>query len=136
VLALIAPPYATRRITRATVAAVAAAADRVRSGEARERRERAMLVIAVGAVVLAIALFVLITYNRLVRMRFACDNSWAQIEVALKLRHDLVPNLVAAVSGYAVASRAAGAAAPGSHGRSGRGPGVVSGFPTPATERN
>ena len=56
-----------------------------------------MLLIAVGAVVLAIALFVLITYNRLVRMRFACENSWAQIEVALKLRHDLVPNLVAAV---------------------------------------
>jgi hypothetical protein len=42
-----------------------------------------MLLIAIGAVVLAIALFVLITYNRLVRMRFACDNSWAQIEVAL-----------------------------------------------------
>ena len=65
-----------------------------------------MLLIAVGAVVLAIALFVLITYNRLVRMRFACENSWAQIEVALKLRHDLVPNLVAAVSGYAGHERA------------------------------
>ncbi len=65
-----------------------------------------MLLIAVGAVVLAVALFVLITYNRLVRMRLACDNSWAQIEVALKLRHDLVPNLVAAVSGYAGHERA------------------------------
>jgi len=60
-----------------------------------------MAVIVIGAVVLAIALFVLVTYNRLVRKRLACDNSWAQIEVALKLRHDLVPNLVAAVSGYA-----------------------------------
>ena len=65
-----------------------------------------MLLIAVGAVVLAITLFVLLTYNRLVRMRFACENSWAQIEVALKLRHDLVPNLVAAVSGYAGHERA------------------------------
>jgi LemA protein len=65
-----------------------------------------VLLIAVGAVVLAVALFVLITYNRLVRMRLACDNSWAQIEVALKLRHDLVPNLVAAVSGYAGHERA------------------------------
>jgi LemA protein len=65
-----------------------------------------VLLIVVGAVVLTIALFVLITYNRLVRMRLACDNSWAQIEVALKLRHDLVPNLVAAVSGYAGHERA------------------------------
>ena len=61
------------RAHRATLCdprSVAAVADRVRSGEARERRERPMLLIAVGAVVLAIALFVLITYNRLVRMRF------------------------------------------------------------------
>ena len=65
-----------------------------------------VVVIAIGAVVLAVALFVLITYNRLVRMRLACENSWAQIEVALKLRHDLVPNLVAAVSGYAGHERA------------------------------
>ena len=65
-----------------------------------------MVVIVIGAVVLAVALFVLITYNRLVRMRLACENSWAQIEVALKLRHDLVPNLVAAVSGYAGHERA------------------------------
>ena len=60
----------------------------------------------VGAVVLLVGLFVLLTYNRLVRLRLACDNSWAQIEVALKLRHDLVPNLVAAVSGYAGHERA------------------------------
>jgi LemA protein len=65
-----------------------------------------MVVIVIGAVVLAVALFVLISYNRLVRMRLACENSWAQIEVALKLRHDLVPNLVAAVSGYAGHERA------------------------------
>jgi len=65
-----------------------------------------VVVIVIGAVVLAVALFVLITYNRLVRMRLACENSWAQIEVALKLRHDLVPNLVAAVSGYAGHERA------------------------------
>ena len=65
-----------------------------------------VVVIVIGAVVLAAALFVLISYNRLVRMRLACENSWAQIEVALKLRHDLVPNLVAAVSGYAGHERA------------------------------
>ena len=63
-------------------------------------------VIVVGAIVLVVGLFVLLTYNRLVRLRLACDNSWAQIEVALKLRHDLVPNLVAAVAGYAGHERA------------------------------
>ena len=59
------------------------------------------LVAIVVAVVVIVGLFVLITYNRLVRMRLAVDNSWAQIEVALKLRHDLVPNLVETVAGYA-----------------------------------
>ena len=42
-----------------------------------------------------------LTYNRLVALRLACENSWAQIDVALKLRHDLIPSLVAAVAGYA-----------------------------------
>jgi LemA protein len=56
------------------------------------------VLIGLGVVV---GLFVLITYNRLVRLRLAVDNSWAQIEVALKLRHDLVPNLVETVAGYA-----------------------------------
>lgn len=35
----------------------------------------------------------------------ACDNSWSQIDVALKRRHDLVPNLAAAVAGYAAHER-------------------------------
>jgi LemA protein len=60
-----------------------------------------VLLIAVAAVVVIAGLFVLVTYNRLVRLRLAVDNSWAQIEVALRLRHDLVPNLVETVAGYA-----------------------------------
>ena len=60
-----------------------------------------LALIVVGAIVLLVALFVLITYNKLVRLRLAVDNSWAQIEVALKLRHDLVPSLVETVAGYA-----------------------------------
>lgn len=60
-----------------------------------------VVVIAVVAAVAIVGLFVLITYNRLVRLRLGVDNSWAQIEVALKLRHDLVPNLVETVAGYA-----------------------------------
>ena len=60
-----------------------------------------IVAIIAGALVVLIGLFVLITYNRLVRLRLAVDNSWAQIEVALKLRHDLVPSLVETVAGYA-----------------------------------
>ena len=57
--------------------------------------------IVAGVVVAATAIFVWLTYNRLVRLQLATANSWAQIEVALKLRHDLVPALVQTVSGYA-----------------------------------
>ena len=55
------------------------------------------------ALVLAVALAVWVawTYNRLVQRRLACESSWAQIDVALRLRHDLVPVLAEAVRGYA-----------------------------------
>ena len=59
-----------------------------------------IVLILIGLVVL-IALFFLLTYNSLVRKRNAVDNSWAQIEAALQRRHDLIPNLVEAVKGYA-----------------------------------
>jgi LemA protein len=58
------------------------------------------LLIVIAIVVLA-ALAALLTYNRMVSRRNAVDNSWAQIEAALQRRHDLVPNLVEAVKGYA-----------------------------------
>lgn len=58
------------------------------------------LLIAIGAVVV-LALAVLLIYNRMVSRRNAADNSWAQIDAALQRRHDLVPNLVEAVKGYA-----------------------------------
>jgi LemA protein len=57
--------------------------------------------IVVAALLALIALYVVITYNRLVGLRLAAENSWAQIDVALKLRHDLIPNLAEAVAGYA-----------------------------------
>ncbi len=61
-----------------------------------------MLAAAIAAVsVAAIGLFVVVTYNRLVAKRFACASSWSQIDVALKLRHDLVPQLAETVAGYA-----------------------------------
>jgi LemA protein len=46
-------------------------------------------------------LFVVVLYNGLVRLRNEVDNSFAQIDVQLKRRNDLIPNLVEAVKGYA-----------------------------------
>ena len=57
--------------------------------------------IVVAALLALSALYVVVTYNRLVGLRLAAENSWAQIDVALKLRHDLIPNLAEAVAGYA-----------------------------------
>lgn len=58
-------------------------------------------VIIALAVVAVVVLWVVVTYNRLVQMRLACESSWSQIDVALRLRHDLVPRLAEAVAGYA-----------------------------------
>jgi LemA protein len=61
--------------------------------------------IVVAVVLVAIAAFVWWTYNRMVGKRQATENSWAQIEVALKRRHDLIPALVESVRGYAAHER-------------------------------
>ena len=45
-------------------------------------------------------------YNRLVRLRNRCENAWAQIDVQLRRRHDLIPNLIETVKGYASHERA------------------------------
>ena len=66
--------------------------------------------IAIGIVVgvFLITLFAIIgIYNGLVRKRVDCDNGWAQIDVQLKRRHDLIPNLVETVKGYASHEREA-----------------------------
>jgi LemA protein len=57
------------------------------------------IVILVVVALLVIALITL--YNRFVRLRNRVDNAWAQIEVQLKRRWDLIPNLVETVKGYA-----------------------------------
>ena len=61
--------------------------------------------IALGVVVLLVVLFVL-GYNRLVRLRNEVDTGWANIDVQLKRRADLIPNLVEAVRAYAAHERA------------------------------
>ena len=52
------------------------------------------------ALVLVIVLLIGM-YNGLVRLKVACDNAWADIDVQLKRRYDLIPNLVETVKGYA-----------------------------------
>jgi LemA protein len=60
-----------------------------------------IVLIVILALLVVAALFFWLTYNGLVNKRNAVDNSWAQIEAALQRRHDLIPNLVEAVKGYA-----------------------------------
>ena len=60
--------------------------------------------IVLGVVVLLL-LWLVVIYNRLVALRQTCGQSWADIEVQLKLRHDLIPNLVETVKGYAAHER-------------------------------
>lgn len=62
-----------------------------------------VIVIVVAVVVLAGILVAL--YNRLVRLRNRCENAWAQVDVQLRRRYDLIPNLVEAVKGYAAHER-------------------------------
>ena len=57
--------------------------------------------VAVGAVVLLPAIFVIVTYNRFQSVRQHMRESWADVDVELKRRYDLIPNLVNTVKGYA-----------------------------------
>ncbi|MBB5866643.1 LemA protein [Allocatelliglobosispora scoriae] len=56
--------------------------------------------------VVLLLVWVAVTYNRLVRHRNQVQASWAQIDVQLKRRHDLIPNLVETVKGYAAHEKA------------------------------
>jgi LemA protein len=60
-----------------------------------------MEIIIALAVVGLLVLFFIAQYNRLIRLNIAVDESFAQIEVQLKRRTDLIPNLVETVKGYA-----------------------------------
>lgn len=60
-----------------------------------------MIWIIIGVVVLFLIIFFVGNYNSLVKLKNRKDDQWAQIEVQLKKRADLIPNLVEVVKGYA-----------------------------------
>jgi LemA protein len=59
------------------------------------------MILGLVAVVVLLAVFVIGMYNQLVRLKVQCDNAWSDIDVQLKRRYDLIPNLVETVKGYA-----------------------------------
>jgi LemA protein len=75
------------------------------AGSGRALRRVAMgLWIVVGIIVLLV-LFFISNYNRLVVLRNRIENAWSQIDVQLRRRYDLIPNLVETVKGYAAHER-------------------------------
>jgi LemA protein len=60
-----------------------------------------IVLIIVGVVILLLVLFVIGTYNSLITLRNRVSDQWSQIDVQLKRRADLIPNLVETVKGYA-----------------------------------
>jgi LemA protein len=59
------------------------------------------VIIIIVAVAVLLLLFLVYEYNKLVRLRNRTQNAWAQVNVQLRRRYDLIPNLVEAVKGYA-----------------------------------
>src|SRR3970282_2012787 len=62
--------------------------------------------VVIFGVIVVLALTVVGMYNKPVRLRNRCENAWAQVDVQLRKRYDLIPNLVEAVKGYAAHERA------------------------------
>ncbi|HNZ83896.1 MAG TPA: LemA family protein [Candidatus Pacearchaeota archaeon] len=54
-----------------------------------------------GILVLAIALFIIANYNDLIKLKIRAQEAWSDIDIQLKRRYDLIPNLVETVKGYA-----------------------------------
>src|SRR5437016_261986 len=64
-----------------------------------------IVVVVLGAIAVVVAAAVVAVYNGLVNKKVEAENSWSQIDVQLKRRYDLIPNLVETVKGYAAHER-------------------------------
>ena len=64
-----------------------------------------IVIVVIGALI-ALGLILVVLYNRLVQLRNRTENAWAQVDVQLRRRYDLIPNLVETVRGYASHERA------------------------------
>jgi LemA protein len=60
-----------------------------------------MVLLVVLAIVILVVLALISMYNSLVQKRIRCQEAWSQIDVQLKRRYDLIPNLIETVKGYA-----------------------------------
>ena len=63
------------------------------------------VLLGIGVILVVLIVAFIVIYNGLVRLRVEVKNAWAQIDVQLKRRHDLIPNLVETVKGYAAHER-------------------------------
>ena len=64
-----------------------------------------IVLIILIAILVVIGIYLVVLYNGLVSLRNRIENAWAQIDVQLKRRYDLIPNLVETVKGYAAHER-------------------------------
>ena len=60
-----------------------------------------MVILIIAVIIVLLVIYLISTYNKLVSLRNKVKDSWSQIEVLLKRRYDLIPNLVETVKGYA-----------------------------------
>ena len=66
-----------------------------------QERKSSMIIIILIALVILLLIWGIATYNRLITERLKVQTQWSQIDVVLKQRFDLIPNLVETVKGYA-----------------------------------
>ena len=59
------------------------------------------MLIAAAVILVLLVFFIVAMYNGLVSLKVQCDNAWSDVDVQLKRRYDLIPNLVETVKGYA-----------------------------------
>lgn len=64
-----------------------------------------LILLVLLAFVIVLVIYIIALYNGLIRARNAVKNAWSQIDVQLKRRHDLIPNLVETVKGYVAHER-------------------------------